>query len=158
MMNHTVMDEKQALDMARSWCSRREYCSYGLARKLSDLSLDAETVSRMLQILREEQFVDDRRYGAGYVNDKWRFNHWGERKIKYMLQQQGFTPNEIQEAWATVDLSEYRHMVAEVLRRKWADMKRGTVYEKKARLLRFAAGRGYDPEWVHVVVEQDLER
>ena len=138
------MDEKTALNTARRLCSRREYSTSQIRDRLSTAGMDDRQTARIIQTLKEEHFLDDARYLRSFVQDKWRFGHWGRMKIFHALRMQGFAEEDVQTAWSEVDTGAYAAMVQSELEKKYRTLKRTPAFEARQKLLRFGAGRGYD--------------
>lgn len=137
-------NEQSALDAARRWCSRREYATSAIREKLAAWDLEPGAADRIIAVLTREKFLDDARYLHGFINDRWRFNHWGRQKITFMLQQQGFTRDDVNRAWEEADTAAYADMVHEELEKKLKSGMKGKPWELRPRLLRFGAARGYE--------------
>lgn len=151
------MNEKEALALSRRWCSRREYSSRELRDKLHSDTLSEEALERVLAVLREEGFLDDARFTRSFINDKWRFNRWGRKKIDYFLYQKGLKEEWITQAWSAVDEAEYQSMIDSEMKKKAKEMMRLAPFERRAKLLRFGAGRGYEMEIMnHCINEMGL--
>ncbi len=138
------MDEKTALNMARRLCSRREYSASQIRDRLSTAGMDGRQTAQILQTLKEEHFLDDARYLRSFIQDKWRFGHWGRMKIFHALRLQGFAAEDVQSAWSEVDADAYAAMVQTELEKKYRTLKHSASFETRQKLLRFGAGRGYD--------------
>ncbi len=138
------MDEKAALNMARRLCSRRESSASQIRDRLSTAGMDGRQTAQILQTLKEEHFLDDARYLRSFIQDKWRFGHWGRMKIFHALRLQGFAAEDVQSAWSEVDADAYAAMVQTELEKKYRTLKHSASFETRQKLLRFGAGRGYD--------------
>ena len=88
---------ERALKNLADKCSRKEYCSADIRKKLEQWELPEEEAAKVMQFLQEHHFVDDRRYARNYAEDKARFNRWGRQKIALMLRQKGIAPDLITE-------------------------------------------------------------
>lgn len=134
---------QSALDAARRWCSRREQSVAAVREKLAAWDLDPSEKEEIIAVLIREKVLDDARYLRSFIHDHWRFNHWGRQKIMFMLQQQGFSRDEVNRAWEDVDEAAYTAMVREELKKKLKSCTKDAPYELKARLLRYGAARGF---------------
>ena len=79
-------------------CSRREYCSADVMRKIRQKGLCAEDASVVMQRLAKERYVDDARYARSFVRDKAVLSGWGPRKIAFALSAKGMPKKMIEEA------------------------------------------------------------
>lgn len=97
-------------------------------------------VSRLLQ----ERFIDESRFARYFVNDKLRFNKWGRVKINYEMQRKGIPSSIRSEALEGIDEQEYRSILLSLLKSKKKVTRGKDDREVYAKLLRFAAGRGFE--------------
>lgn len=168
------------LDRMRMLCSRREYSSSEMYRKISAAigrycpEMDGEEMGRLatkaVSSLVADRYVDDARYACAFARDKAVISGWGPVKIRRSLAVKGVEKDIIDEALAAVDLHESSDKMEKVLRTKLMSLssslsrKSGKVpsgklpmrQDLKIRLLRFAAGRGYGYEEAAPVVERLL--
>lgn len=140
-----VLDERQALERMSARCAKSELCEADVARRLAEWGLDSAAAGRVAERLRADGFIDDARYCRAFVEDKWRFNRWGRMKMRTTLRLKGLRNELIDEALNTVvDDREYRAALAGLLREKSREAGGGSPYERYAKLVRFAQGRGFE--------------
>lgn len=137
------MTPEKALNRIAGMCSKKEYCSKTIQDKLQSWEIPPQEIARIMQFLIQHQFIDDRRYARIYVEDKFRFNHWGKQKITQMLRQKGIPGEIIAEALQTIDHSDYDDQCLEILQQKLKTLPTDEIYKTKAKLVRFALGRGF---------------
>lgn len=125
-------------------CSRREYCSSAILRKLKQRGLDGKEADAVLERLRRERFVDDARYASFFARDKSRLSGWGPRKIAYALAAKGIPSDIIDSAIGELDKEESEARMHEVLMNKWKALSSRYPEDCRIRLVRFALSRGYD--------------
>lgn len=149
----------QALDRLRERCSRCEY-STGQVRKMlhrwdirekkcGKAGFVHDEIEEAVGILVSERYVDDVRFAGAYVRDKARFAKWGPAKIAYNMKALGIEKNVIEDAIREngdlFDDGVLREMVA----RKWYSLKQEEgLQSKRAKVLRFALGRGFSYEQI----------
>jgi regulatory protein len=150
------MDYRQALNKAAALCSRKEYCTSDIRKKLVNWELSEEEVTKALEWLVNEKFVDDKRYSGYYVRDKFRFNGWGRIKIRYQLRAKQIASPFIDQALEQINNEEYSEKLAELLHSKNRSIKKKDLWQKKAALARFAQSRGFEPDLVFQKIDQIL--
>lgn len=134
-------------------CARSEQCESELRNKLRLWKIAPDDAEAIIDSLRRRRFVDDRRYAASFVRDKYRFNHWGRRKIEMALRQKRVASDIIAEAIDTVDEEEYRDIARQLLARKARDYDLDD-YEGRMKLYRFGIARGFEPQLVAAIVKK----
>jgi len=132
-------------------CARREYCSSDVLGKLRRAGITGEEAGRILQELREGKWVDDRRYAGAYAREKANISGWGPMKIRAHLSLKGIAEDDISSALEDVDSQAAFRRMSEVLGQKWDELcrKEEDGFKRRAKMMRFAAGRGYqmDDVW-----------
>ena len=145
---------ERALKNLADKCSRKEYCCADIRKKLEQWELQEEEAAKVMQFLQEYHFVDDRRYARSYAEDKARFNRWGRQKIALMLRQKGIAPDLITEALEAIPAESYAGNCLDLLQQKARSIAESDPYKRRAKLIRFALGRGFDYETVQKCLTQ----
>lgn len=143
------MTPEKALNIAAGICSQKEYCTQEIREKLQKWDLSENEITHILASLRQHRFIDDRRFATFYARDKFRFNKWGRQKIAQMLRQKKIEPAIIQEALAQLPPEDYDTTCLSLLQGKLKTLKNDTPLRIKAKLIRFAAGRGFDLDTIN---------
>lgn len=138
------MTPDKALNIIAGICSKKEYCSSEVREKLLKWELPEKEITRILEFLHQNKFVDDSRFAAFYARDKFRFNKWGRQKIAQMLRQKGIDPATVNEALSALSPQDYDATCMALLKGKLKTLKEDSPIKLKAKLIRFAAGRGFD--------------
>ncbi len=145
-------DEKTVMEIysrMAAVCSRSEQCSFDIHKKITALELSDEQAGEIVEKLKAEKFIDDERYVKSYVSDKFKFNKWGKVKIRHYLKMKGFSDNVIRLGLETIDDDRYRELLIKTLKEKAKTVKNKNKFEKMGQLIRFAQGRGFEPEIIH---------
>lgn len=138
------MDEEmlKAADKMRCLCSRREYCSSDIRKKLETaLGGNRERIEKVLEVLKEERYVDDLRYAEAYAGDKSALAGWGPVKIRYMLSAKGIPEDIMASALEKIDPDKADARMVKVLAEKMRSLKGDK--DSRVKLIRFGLGRGY---------------
>lgn len=138
------LSESEMLHRAAAYCSASERCIQDVEKKIKAAGLTEEESGRIIARLLEERFIDESRFARYFVNDKLRFNKWGRIKINYELQRKGIPSAIRSEALAGIDGPEYRHLLLSLLKSKKKATRGKDDREVYAKLLRFAAGHGFE--------------
>jgi len=146
-----------ALQRAAGLCSRQEQCTSHIMEKLRSWNVNEEDEEKIILKLTEEKFLDDARFAGFYVKDKFKFNGWGRIRITHMLRQKRVEEEFIKNALLQIDEEEWYQTCLGLIRSKFSKLKEEDPYKRKGSLLRFAAGRGFEPALIYRALE-DLER
>ncbi len=142
------MDYKTALSKAMALCSKKEYCKSEIRQKLQKWNLENDDINKVIDKLSDDNFLSEERYAQAFVKDKFRFNKWGKLKIKSHLRQKQIDDSIISEAIKLIDNDEYIEMIKSLITAKERTVKAKNDYDKKQKLLRFLAQKGFEPSLV----------
>lgn len=143
------MNEKETIMKAEAYCSAGERCRSEVLAKIGQWDgtkeLTSAAVSRIMEHLEKEGYVDEARYAAAFVHDKLMFCRWGRLKIRAALRQKGVAKDAAEAALDGIDEDEYLDILRDVIASKRRDIHGATEYERAMKLLRFATQRGFEP-------------
>ena len=148
------MTPQQALERLQARCSRSEMCSGQVRKKLQEWSrknvlagkepFPDNVIASILESLVKERNLDYAPFSGAYVRDKARFSKWGKGKISYSLRMLGVSGDIISAAIEENGDLFAGDVLEQLLRKKWGQLKKEEPVEaKRAKVLRFALGRGY---------------
>ena len=137
---------RQALTKVMAFCSQSERCRFDVVAKLRLWELPEEEISKAIDYLINERFLNEERYVDFYVNDKLRFNKWGKIKLSFMLRQKQIPGELIRSALSRIDDDFYRKILSDLLKSKIKSVKGATDYERKGKLTVFAQSHGFEAE------------
>ena len=138
------MSAEEARLKAEAYCSLSEHCKSEVLGKLQQWGAPEETWEAILNHLEKERYVDESRYATFFVRDKYRFNQWGRIKIAQALRMKHIPSACIDEAMEEIDEQEYLNILTSLLKKKVRSIKASNDYERNGKLVRFAAGHGYE--------------
>ena len=136
--------EPEMLHKMAAYCSAGEHCIQDVRKKLDANALPQEASERIIQRLLQERFIDESRYTTFFVNDKLKFNKWGKIKIAYELYKKEIPAAIRDQAISAIDEDTYRSTLLDLLRNKKKTTKGKDERDLFNKLLRFAAGRGFE--------------
>lgn len=150
----------EALNRLTDRCSAAEMCSGEALDKLRAWGIEGDEAYTIIDKLTSSRFIDDERFARAYVRSKTNYAKWGRLKIRNSLRLKRIDPAIIDVALdEEIDTQAYYENLAAALRAKARTMGRQLTRDDKARLVRFAAGRGYEPSLVmEMLPEEDFWR
>lgn len=137
------MKIEEAIDKLRAICSKQEKAPADIVSLLKKWNVNSDDHQSVLNKLRAENFINDKRYAAAFTRDKIRFDHWGFVKIRLALQQKGIDRNVIEDVINAIDKAEYKEMIVRELDKKRKSIK-GTPYEIWAKVARYGTSKGFE--------------
>jgi len=141
--------EQEIFSKLARLCSRSEECSPDLRKKIKELGGDQLMEENIIQRLKDEKYLDDERYVRAYVRDKFRLNQWGRIKMRYYLKMKGLSDMIIETGFEEIDDEQYVKLLLKTMKDKAKTIKKSNKFEKMGQLIRFAQGRGFEPELIH---------
>lgn len=168
----------QMLNRMRAACAVRECCENDIREKLAKflrseegvcegrpteeiagkMSENDKIIEAVIEKLKEDEFLSDRRYAAAFARDKAHLLGWGPQKIRYALLAKHIDEEIVGEALALVDSCAADAQLERMLGKKLASLRASkkpmTDDEMKVRLIRFATGRGYTYDTTIAVIEK----
>ncbi len=135
------------------YCAKAEHCTQDVVTKLKTWEVNEIEIDTILEKLRLENFLNDARYAKAYINDKWKLDGWGKKKIRHQLFLKNIDEKFIEGPLASIDAEEYKAELNEQLlkkEREWTSLDQQQILTK---LFNFAVSRGFEEElimqWIH---------
>ena len=145
--------QQECYNRAAFLCSKSERSSGSIGKKLQDWGLNPDDAESVLKKLTEDKFIDDERFAGSYVRDKFRFNKWGKIKIIYHLRAEKIPGPVIDQAIGEIEHKAYMETLTKLLLDKNKSIKTVNTHERRAKLVRFAQSRGFEPGLIHFVID-----
>ena len=128
------------------YCSHSERCIWDVCQKMETWEVPFDQRNQIIQYLQKEKFIDEERYCRAFVNDKAKYNRWGNIKIKYELCKKQIPEPLIREALKNLNPAETLERLRTLLEQKKKSVKGKNEWEIRQKLLRFAASKGFSQE------------
>jgi len=148
------LSELEALHKAASYCSLADRCIDDVRKKLTRWEIDSPVQNRIIKQLIQEKFLDEERFCKSFINDKLKFNKWGINKVKYELRKKNIPDSLIQSVLERINPQENRERLLQLLIAKKKTIKGKNEFEVQQKLMRFAAGRGFEMDDILWAIEK----
>lgn len=143
-----------ALQRLEGLCAVAERCSWELKQKLKTWGVSARDSKKILDSLTERKFLDETRFAAAFVRDKYRFSKWGRAKIKAALYVRRIPQWLVEHSMEEIDEDEYKGILVSFLQSRVRMMKEeANSYDGRTKLFRQAASRGYEPSLIASILK-----
>lgn len=139
-----ILTENEALNRAAAYCSGAEHCCKEVMDRLKRWGMEEETAERIVARLIKERFIDEERFARAFIHDKYAFEKWGKRKIANALRMKEIPEKCYAKYIGEIPREEYMEGLKSILEAKSRTVKAKNNYERNGKLIRFAAGKGYD--------------
>lgn len=159
------MTPQQALARLQGHCSKTEYCTGQIRKKLLRWSERNSVVGKepfselqiesVVNALLEEKYVDDSRFAGAYIRDKARFAKWGKVKIAYNLKMLGIGKEIVAAALEENAGLFSDELLEQLVIKKWNSLgEKITLAAKREKVLRFALGRGFGYDQILPIIKR----
>jgi regulatory protein len=140
-----AFSKEQIIFKLEAFCAYQERCTQEVRTKLERLGADESLSIEVIKLLKENRFLDDRRFVEAYVQGKVRIKKWGRQKIKAALFQKRIDAKLIQEGiYASISDEEYQLVIESLIERKNRELSSEKNPQiKKQKLMRFLLSRGF---------------
>lgn len=152
-----TLTKEEALNKAMNYCGRAEHCLSEVRAKLVQWGAPEDDIDDVLKELVDQRFVDENRYAEMYIRDKITYTGWGRIKVAQSLRIKRVPDSIYKPILEAYDESAYEEVVDKALSAKWRQIKAKDFYEKKAKLFRFAMGRGFESYVVQAWLEKNKD-
>ena len=145
------------LSALAKYCSLAERCLYDVRKKIKAADLSGDAEQRIVEYLIKERYIDEERFCRSFVNDKFKFNHWGRIKICYELKIRNIKPDVYSDAIDAIDEEEYIYVLSGLLESKNRTIKGRSSQDVFQKLCRFASSRGFESELIIKILKSMLK-
>ncbi|MDY4917904.1 MAG: regulatory protein RecX [Candidatus Cryptobacteroides sp.] len=147
------LEMNRVLTSLRNLCSKREYSVPDIMDKAQKaLDGNRKAASEVVSILVKEGYVDNRRYCAAFASDKSSLSGWGKTKIRFQLKLKGLSAEDIDYGLSRIDAEKADAKLEKIIRNRMKFLKDDPQWKMK--VIRFAAGRGYDFDEISSTIEK----
>jgi len=145
-----------SLNRAMALCASREYCMSEIHDKLISWGLGEKEAFKVTDRLKKDNFINEERYAASFVRDKFRYNKWGKVKISAHLKAKRIPGQIIETALGALDPDVYKQTIRDILKAHKRSVRAKNEYELKGKLLRYGLSKGFESSILYEMLG-DLE-
>jgi len=145
--------ENELLEKAASYCAYQERSEADLRKRLRTWEAPEDLVEKVITQLREENFINDRRFAQAFTRGRFTLKKWGRIKIRYALLQHGITSDLAEECIYTIDEELYIHAARDLLESRMRKITTPTLKDK-SQLFNYMRGKGYEYDLINTCWEE----
>ncbi len=145
---------KISLEKAMAQCSRREFCIDDIRNKLNLWGVESVDAEKILNILVKENFINESRYAAAFVKDKFKYNKWGRVKIAVHLKAKKLPSDIISSALDSIDNEQYNQLLLGLIEGHSRTVKAKNQYDLKSKLLRYGLSKGFESSLLYDILNK----
>ena len=144
----STITEEAAVKRMASYCAKSEHSRADVYEKLKRWGFDGKVIDKILEALETGGFIDNERFCRSFVNDKFRFNKWGRLKIGQALALHKIPSSIANRYLNEIDEEEYMDVLRKLINTKKRSVQGKDERDKEAKLIRFAASRGFEIRYI----------
>ena len=144
------MERDVALKKILHYCDYQDRCKKEIFTKLDSFELSESDKSFIVEFIQDDGYINDERYCRSYVKSKLNLKKWGVNKIKLSLIAKGVDRDIIDEVISEIDQDSYKEELVNLLKNR--KINESDPYKRKAKLIRYAVGKGYSYSLVMEIV------
>jgi regulatory protein len=145
------------LERVKNLCARQEKCIKEIREYLKKLKVEEKIVAEIVKVLVKEGFIDEFRYSIAFFRDKAKFNKWGPVKIRMALKGKNIPDEIIARVLNDPGDIDFESIIDTEIRKKDKTLKYKSSMDRKAKLYRFAASRGFSSDAYSRVIKNIIE-
>jgi regulatory protein len=145
---------KIALSKAMTKCSRQEVCCEDIRNKLLSWGIENNDAGKIIEILQNENFINESRYAAAFVRDKFKYNKWGKIKISAHLKNKKIASDIIGTAIDSIDHDQYVNLLHGLIESHKKTVRAKNQYDLKAKLLRYGLSKGFESSLLYDILNE----
>ncbi len=145
---------------AAAFCTYQERSHQEVRERLRKWNIWGAGADEIIAELIAGNYLSEERFAKAYSGGKSRMKHWGRLKIKQELQRRGVSRYSIEQGMKEIGEEEYRDGLKKLLEKKAGQLSKiaGDSPQLRARLLRFALGKGYEMDLAKELVDEMMRQ
>ena len=148
MVDKSNYDIKILIEQLKNYCAIQERCSTDILTKMKSWRITNKNQNKILNILIQEDFINDKRYSKSFCRGKFRMKKWGKLKIMNELKRKNINPSTITSSLNEIKDVDYNTELDTQFNKKKQSIKSSNYYDKKKKIANYLIGKGYESNLV----------
>lgn len=136
------------------YCAYRERCTSEVEDKLNTLTDNPLERDKVMKMLVDDGFVDDRRYAEVFTKSKIHQQRWGRNKIAFALKMKHVATEIINDVLSKIDEDEQIEILEKLIKSKKID--EPDVSKRKVKMMRYAMSKGFSIGQIEQVLKEKI--
>jgi len=143
-----ILDKKQALAKAESFCVYQERSQKEVRYKLVEWGIRGDELEEILSELIMNNFLNEERFANSYTSGKFNIKKWGRIKIKQGLKLKGVPDKMMNKALYSIDDGDYMQTLENLALKKASSLAENNTLKRKMKLISYLQTRGFETELI----------
>lgn len=139
----------------KRYCAYQERCHQEVRSKLLELGVFGHTLEEVIATLIEENFLNEERFARSFARGKFRIKQWGRVRIRRELALRNISDYCLRKAMEEIEEAEYRKVLVGLFEKYEAAISWENAFDRKQKLARHAIQRGFEPELVWALLNDE---
>lgn len=131
------------LHKAQQYCSYQERSLFEVKTKLDEWRTQPTVAKKIIQQLREDNYLNEEQFAKSYAIGKFRQKKWGKNKIIYELKKKQVPDLIIQIGLHEIDDVEYEEVLKNLIAKKLSEIKETDPRKRNYKAATFAINKGF---------------
>lgn len=131
------------LHKAQQYCSYQERSLFEVKTKLDEWRTQESVTEKIIQQLREGNYLNEEQFVKSYAIGKFRQKKWGKNKIIYELKKKQVPDLIIQIGLHEIDDVEYEEVLKNLIAKKLSEIKETDPRKRNYKAATFAINKGF---------------
>lgn len=154
--NNSEILFKNKIEILKKFCAFQERSKKQILDKMLKIGFSKNLINKVLEILENDNFYNEKRFALAYALGKFRNNKWGKTKIRYELESHLVCSEVLDYSLNQIDNDEYVDCINSLLEKKYQALSEedNLKYEK---LVRYAISKGFEIELVKKISKEIIK-
>jgi regulatory protein len=151
------MDKSVIFQKICKWCAYQDRSEFETYQKLLSMDVSEKDALEMIELLKEENYLNQDRFLRSFINGKLHSKKWGLEKIKFHLKQKHHVPEDlINQYFQEINKNEYLEQLKKIIHRKKLilEKKEKDKMQLKKKIINFALSKGFDFSDIYQVINE----
>lgn len=136
------------------YCAVQERSTREVSEKLYAWGVRGQDAEKIIDALVDDNFVNNARFAEAFTRSKFNQKKWGKRKISWELRGKGVSDSEVRHALEGIPEAAYRETAKNLIEKKHAELKDEEPRQRKEKLMRYLASKGYESEFLYAFLPE----
>jgi len=148
-------DKTEILKKLYAYCAYQERSTKQIEDKLLKMQVDNRDWSDILEHLKEEKFLDEKRFAVSAARGRFYQKKWGKLKITQLLKDHQINEQIIQQALSEIPKEDYLATIENLIVEKQNRLKEDDPIKALHKTYTFLLSKGYEPEYVLPILKRE---
>jgi regulatory protein len=158
-MNSHPLPYAKAIEKAEKYCAVQERSAKQVKVWLKKWLVKREDIQKILEHLKDENFLNEERFARAYARGKFNINGWGRIKIRINLRMQEIREDDVIKGLEEIQEEAYTRKLDAIVARKYASIvSKEDRYMAQAKTVAYAWTKGYEPELITEAIQRVINK